>query len=158
MTVGPLLLLALQAASPPQSAGAGGSATQIEQLGSAPTGRRATEAPPAIVSKADPSARITQLSNNLQPVGDGEDTLARPTARVPEGTRAAVEVARAIDTIKGRGQQPTPELIAREVGPEVLESYLSRGTPALPPPDAKPEAPLGVAPLGVTIIPPGAPQ
>lgn len=154
--MGPLLLFLLQAASPPQEAGA--SATQIEQLGSAPTGRRASDAPPAIGSKAEPSARITQLSDDLQPVGNGEETLARPVARSAEGTRATLEVARAIDTIKGRGQQPTPELIAREVGPEVLETYLSGGTPASPPPEAKPDAPPGAAPLGVTIIPPGEPR
>lgn len=156
--IGLLLLFAIQAA--PSSSR---DSAAIEQLSTPASARRAAEAPPApIAARADPSARITQLPSGLKPVSDDEANLA---VVVPKRTEAdaAIEVARALGVIRGRGQQPTPELIAREVGPEVLDAYLNRGEPVPAPvrqPELKPEDGNGAkdAPPGITIIPAGGGQ
>ncbi len=161
-----MILVALMLAAGQAVPAPGAGAAQIDQLQLPSSPRRSAEAPPAPIPPraTDKSARVSQLPPELKPVGDEEGRLALAPPRPTEATRSAIEVARAIDVIRGRGQQPTPELIAREVGPEVLESYLNRAlAPGQPPPGAAPDLPLDPSgakqlPPGVTIVPKGGAQ
>lgn len=74
---------------------------------------------------ADPS-QISQLPPTLDaPVGasKGEDVLKGGDQH--DRRRFADEVARVAGTLRERGQQPTPEALAREIGPDTLAQYLS---------------------------------
>lgn len=144
-----LLALLLLAADPPASP------AQIEQL--APAAEASAQADNLGESRPDP--RVSQLPPMLAPIeGTTEDSLQRPAAAEPV-TGWTAEVLRALEIIRSRGQQPTPELIAREISPEALQAYLDaspdlKGTlvtpEALPPPLPR-DVPSGA---GVTIVPP----
>lgn len=119
---------------------------QVEQLQTGPA-QQAIAAPP-VGQKVDKPAATAQLSGNLE---------ARSDADAPEQGLREGEVdpglllyQRATDAwkiIRQRGQLPTPELMAREMGPEHLASFLERfrdavlifgkdsDTLPLPPPD-----------------------
>lgn len=103
------------------------------------------------------AATISQLPTNLEPnASANEEALAQPDAPTAPANRAASEVARAVAIIRGRGQQVTPELLAREVGADVLDVYLAQPNPVA---IALPMAvPTPVSPPGVTVIPSQGPK
>lgn len=95
------------------------------------------------------AASTAQLPPGLHPVSDepGQETgLTSPDTAAPD---LMGEVARAWTVIRNRGQQPTPELIAREIGPDLLTAFLnqypngvalitSQQPPSAPPPPEPP--------------------
>jgi hypothetical protein len=71
--------------------------------------------------------RMTQLPADTEAAGaapNPEAALEDPTDRSPRKDLYR-EVAAVWETIRRRGQQPTPELIAREIGPDNLARFLS---------------------------------
>lgn len=71
-------------------------------------------------------SQMPQLPPSLEaPFGDskGEDVLKRGDQQ--DRKRFSDEVARVADMLRERGQQPTPETLAREIGPNALAKYLS---------------------------------
>ena len=138
-----------------QAGGAAANPTHVDQLvvpNLGPPARRV----PAGPEKRSQAASIAQLPGNINPVAEArEEMLAEPPPTNNASSRASAEVARAAGVIRARGQQITPELLAREVGPEVLETYLAHPDAALPPTGLPSEATPTTAPIaGVTIIPP----
>jgi hypothetical protein len=136
----PLLPLLLVLAPPEQSA------AQIEQL--APAARPADA---ANLPQGRPDPRVSQLPQLLAPIeGTDEERLKRTPTDDPSGW--TTEVLKALQIIRSRGQQPTPELIARELSPDALQAYLNQApdlkgsAPEPPPPD--------LPPAGVTLLPP----
>ena len=71
--------------------------------------------------------RVTQLpadTETVDPTPNPEAALEDPTDRSPR-KELYREVAAVWEAIRRRGQQPTPELIAREIGPDNLARFLS---------------------------------
>lgn len=109
------------------------------------------------IQKTKPDAAISQLPPMLDPIeGTDEEDLEQPDTRPSAGM--SDEVSRAFVIIRARGQEPTPELIAREISPEALQAYLSTNPdardpkpPEPTPPNALPPNPAGA--LGVIVIP-----
>lgn len=75
-----------------------------------------------------PATTIEQLppTVDLPPEASAPESSLEKTA--PKSPRAGLydEVAMAWEVIRKRGQQPTPELIAREIGPDVLARFLNQ--------------------------------
>ena len=141
-----LSLLLLQAGS------SAANPVQVDQLPAPAAGVPARRLPSS-PSKSGQVA-ITQLPPDLTMVADADETeLVNPPNLDASPSRAAVELARAIGIIRGRGQQVTPELLAQEVAPEVLEIYLSNPG-AFPAATGLPDQAVPAVPPGVTIIPP----
>lgn len=98
----------------------------VEQL---PNPQRASpdlDIPDLPRSKSENPTSIRQLPEMLDaPVGKskGEETLA--PVKDTDRYRLAGEVARVAEMLRARGQQPTPDALAREIGPEALTEYLS---------------------------------
>jgi hypothetical protein len=99
---------------------------------------------------------VEQLPADVTASDGDESEAALIAGSVGQSRTAAVEIARAFEVIRGRGQVPTAELIAREVGPDVLQSYLQSNPAALADPTPKPPVQTTpVVPLpGIVIIPP----
>lgn len=147
MTV--LLALFLSGIAPPAQ-----SETQIEQLAPESAGKPAVEN----IHKGKPDARVAQLPATLDPIEGSSEKELQQSAR-PATTNWTAEVLRAMEIIRTRGQQPTPELIAREISPEALQAYLSTNPdlkdPAPSPAPAPQPVPQDVpGQPGVTIVPP----
>ena len=73
------------------------------------------------------TARVRQLpadAEMLPSAPEPEQKLEQVTRRSPNATLYA-EVAAVWELIRRRGQQPTPELIAREIGPDALARFLN---------------------------------
>lgn len=102
-------------------------ATMIEQISvgsKAPSAR--VEPLPAPVAKANEAGAATQLPAGLDPLSNDpeqETSLTPPEPAVPD---MMGQVIRAWHVIHNRGQQPTPELIAREIGPDALTAFLNQ--------------------------------
>lgn len=77
-------------------------------------------------------AQVGQLPGDLEvPDDDGtspESAISQPI-QSPEAALIS-RVAEAWQVIRGRGQQPTPELIAREIGPDQLATFLDQNPEA----------------------------
>jgi hypothetical protein len=149
--MGATVILLMAAAAPP--AGAAAQTTQVEQLAPA---KPSTSAANVVTAEPVRPASVEQLPEDLR-ASDGsgaEDTLIAGQASA--GQASAGEIARAYSVIRARGQVPTAELIAREVGPDVLQAYLETNPGVLADPSSKaPATPDPVKPLpGVVIIPP----
>jgi hypothetical protein len=112
-----LALIAPQQQTPPAD-------LSVEQL------PRAHEGADGINQVAAPDrqpTRMTQLPADTEAVGptpNPEAALEDPTDRSPR-KELYREVAAVWEAIRRRGQQPTPELIAREIGPDNLARFLS---------------------------------
>lgn len=115
------ILIAMAAAAPsaPQT-----SIVYIEQIGV--VARKRMEAPRQIPIKPEDQRRpvaLNQLPSNLQQSKDAnENELASKSS--PEASLTA-DVLRAWNQIRERGQTPTPDLIAREIGPDRLAEFLA---------------------------------
>lgn len=115
------VLMAMVAAAPsaPQT-----SIVYIEQIGVA--ARKRMEATRQIPIKPEDQRRpvaFNQLPSNLQQSKDAnENELASKSS--PEASLTA-DVLRAWNQIRERGQTPTPDLIAREIGPDRLAEFLA---------------------------------
>ena len=101
---------------------------------------------------------VNQLPSTLQSDGDDkEDTLVSKTS---PGASLTADVVEAWNQIRQRGQTPTPDLIAREIGPDKLAEFLASSpvaasilaTGTLP--DQAPQPEAGRKEGGVTVIPP----
>lgn len=138
----------------------GENAFAVEQL---PSPRRANpdvDIPDLPRSKGENPTSIRQLPEMLDaPVGKsaGEETLAQSTGG--DRYRLVEEVARVAEMLRARGQQPTPDALAREIGPDALTEYLSVDPSMLDsyamPKDGHPSQPL---PEDVIVLPPAMPQ
>ena len=128
---------------------------QIEQL--APPKTSATT---QIVVDDKPvrAADVAQLPDTARAVDGESDEEALFAARTTPTRTTSAEVARAFEVIRSRGQVPTPELIAREIGPDALQAYLQANPGALPEPVLVPRDPIlpepGKGVPGTIIIPP----
>lgn len=114
-----LIAMAVAVPNPPQT-----SIVYIEQIGVAT--RKRTDATRQIPRKSEEQRRpvaFNQLPPNLQQSQDAnENELASKSS--PEAS-LTVDVLRAWSHIRERGQTPTPDLIAREIGPDRLAEFLA---------------------------------
>lgn len=96
----------------------------VDQIGAASSLAAATEQiRPKAVTSAPSEIGVDQLPETLQPKADGsEDSLGRNAGPAPT---LADEVLAAWNLIRQRGQTPTPDLIAREIGPDKLAEFLA---------------------------------
>jgi hypothetical protein len=119
--LGTTILIAMSAAATtvPQP-----SIAYIEQIGVA--ARKRMEATRQIPMKIEDQRRpvaFNQLPSDLQQSNDAnENELASKSS--PEASLTA-DVLRAWNQIRGRGQTPSPDLIAREIGPDRLAEFLA---------------------------------
>lgn len=115
------ILIAMAAVAPPAPQT---SIAYIEQI--AVAARKRMEATPQIPRKSEEQRRpvaFNQLPQNLQQSQDAnENELASKSS--PEAS-LTVDVLRAWNQIRERGQTPTPDLIAREIGPDRLAEFLA---------------------------------
>lgn len=72
------------------------------------------------------AASTTQLPSDLRAASDDPDQETGLTSPDTASPDLMSEVARAWYVIRSRGQQPTPELIAREIGPDMLTAFLNQ--------------------------------
>ncbi len=110
---------------------AGAQGAEVEQL-SRPLGTPSDLVVPNVApaAKGTNPALVQQLPPTLDAPsehGKGEDTLIRGDER----KTLAAEVARAAELMRQRGQQPTPEALAREIGPDALAAFLDQDPSAL---------------------------
>jgi hypothetical protein len=105
---------------------------------------------------------VTQLPSDLQPLAPGSEAQLEAEAGPPRTLTA--EVLAAWNLIRTRGQVPTPDLIAREIGPGKLAEFLASSPGAAnvlatgQEPDSNVAPPGADAERGVTvktIVPPG---
>ncbi len=120
MFLAPLIFLA--ASAPAQSAPRTTS-VYIEQINIAAL--RKMEATRQIPTRTEDQRRVAfnQLPSNLEQSKDAnENELVSKTT--PEANLTA-DVLRAWNQIRNRGQTPTPDLVAREIGPDRLAEFLA---------------------------------
>ncbi|HKY82140.1 MAG TPA: hypothetical protein VJM09_11805 [Sphingobium sp.] len=132
--------------------------TDIDQLVEKQPARPDVSAPNVAAAKGNDPATVQQLPSTLEASaehGKGEGTLIRGDDR----KTLAGEVARAAEMLRQRGQQPTPEALAREIGPDALATFLNQDPSALDS-YSTPKEDAGAAPLPpgsdgtVVILPP----
>jgi|GEM_PF-1520216 len=123
----------------------------VPQIAGPTTGAQAVAVEP--VGGPDRSTAVAQLPPDAVPRDGDEPEPARPASR-PDGT-ASAEVLRAWYAIRARGQEPTPELVAREIGPEAISEIF--GTPEAPPAEPTPD-PAKPPEAGVIVNNLGAPN
>ena len=72
-------------------------------------------------------AAVEQLPEDLE-LGEGEEGPEAHIVRIEQSPEERLyrDVAEVWETIRKRGQQPTPELIAREIGPDTLARFLDQ--------------------------------
>jgi hypothetical protein len=115
------LFAALQAGS-----AMGQSSAQVDQIQvPASSDGPSVAAPQVPVAKPTRSATVNQLPRYLEPLSDDDVPEAPAPSTATRDSRVRDDIARAIQTIRDRGQQPTPELIAREIGPEAITAFLN---------------------------------
>lgn len=118
----------LQTAAASAASGQGAEIEQLSRPRTAPSDLAVPNVAPA--AKATNPALVQQLPPTLDAPTDhstGEDTLVRGDDR----KTLASEVARAAELMRQRGQQPTPEALAREIGPDALAAFLNQDPAAL---------------------------
>jgi hypothetical protein len=111
-----------------------------------------------------PRTNMSQISNDAKiaaAVKDAPESAIGTPEQTPE-LALYQQVAQVWSTIRQRGQQPTPELIAREIGPDQLTKFLGQipnapkifgvdsDTLPLPKPGSEP-LPVGA---GIVVLPP----
>ncbi|WP_208402820.1 hypothetical protein [Sphingomonas japonica] len=109
---------------------AGSDRTTAEQI--APTAAPAApKPPPGTVQQIRPNNRASTEILQLPPDAEVAPSAESPEQALAEGLPRSPrlnlyeEVAAVWEMIRKRGQQPTPDLIAREIGPENLARFLS---------------------------------
>ncbi len=121
------------------------------QQGSAQTGT--SDAVVDQLGEKEPtSGEVDQLSDSLEPLNDGDET-ALASSDDPKGDLTS-QVVTAWHAIRQRGQTPTPDLIASEIGAEKVAEFLAGGgqaasvlaTGQLPDSAPLPQDPQGSAP------------
>lgn len=118
-----LLLVAPPTAEPPPS---GGEATTVNQIG--PPREKGGDRVEQVDVRKSTSVAVEQLPDTIDlPRDDSgpEGSLEKLTVEHPRAELYR-EVATAWEMIRRRGQQPTPELIAREIGPDMLARFLNQ--------------------------------
>lgn len=105
----------------------------VEQIGLSPRSTASSDFQIATQSTAkNDKALVGQLPGDLE---IPEDDDSRPEAAIsrpvisPEA-KLYGQVAEAWQVIRQRGEQPTPELIAREIGPDTLATFLDQNPAA----------------------------
>ncbi|WP_141395871.1 hypothetical protein [Sphingomonas spermidinifaciens] len=85
-----------------------------------------TVAPLPAISPTNRSAGINQLPGNLEAREGAEapESVLSTSAPTPDRVLHA-EVLRTWNQLRQRGQQPTAELLAKEIGPEALARFLA---------------------------------
>lgn len=99
----------VQISGPPGSAQSGTSDAVVDQLD----------------EKASASGDVDQLSDTLEPLGEGDETELVSRGD-PKGDLTS-QVITAWHAIRQRGQTPTPDLIASEIGAEKVAEFLAGG-------------------------------
>lgn len=102
-------------------------AVMIEQI--QPPGRHPptkVEAVPHRPVASKEAATTLQLPPDLASVSDDPDQETGLTSPDTVAPNLFGDVVRAWHVIRNRGQQPTPELIAREIGPDALTAFLNQ--------------------------------
>lgn len=120
---GIFLMMALLLDEKPAASATNNPSVQVEQV--QPSDRETDISSPNIGSATDNPTAVLQLPHTLDAPREspkGESTLATGG----EKKNLAADVARALEFIRERGQQPTPELLAREIGPDALAAYLNQ--------------------------------
>lgn len=106
------------------------STTQVEQVASAPLPKST-----AIIDTADlpaiegrrATAAMGQLPDDIEvSEGDQGPETSLVSDRVSPRAELYTEVAEVWAALRKQGQQPTPELIAREIGPDTLTRFLDQ--------------------------------
>ncbi|MGB7407505.1 MAG: hypothetical protein WA908_03300 [Pontixanthobacter sp.] len=71
---------------------------------------------------------IAQLPGDIEAIDPADPAAEQIISRPVESPEARLyaQVAEVWETIRSRGQQPTPELIAREIGPDSLTTFLDQ--------------------------------
>ena len=117
--------LALMAAAMPLAALAQvevSGSTAIDQISLPDLSAQQIESDQVALS-ADSAPSLTQLPEGLEPVASANEDQLGETAAPPRSLTRDVLVA--WETIRGRGQTPTPDLVAREIGPDRLAEFLA---------------------------------
>jgi hypothetical protein len=140
----------------------------VEQIGGAPTNSTASDYQIATQATGkNDKALVGQLPPDLEipPDDDSQPEIAISRPIVSPEAALYGQVAEAWQVIRQRGQQPTPELIAREIGPDTLATFLDqnpaaadifgRDSDTLP---ADIPGLEGVPDGGIEILPPGQAQ
>ncbi len=96
--------------------------TQTEQIGSKRLPKPSAKTP-AIPAQQASTIGVEQLSEDLEPSADSNEAGLKNTTK-PEANLNA-QVITAWQQIRERGQTPTPDLIAREIGPDKLAEFLA---------------------------------
>ncbi|WP_313807905.1 hypothetical protein [Sphingobium sp.] len=122
-----LFLMLQHAGAPAQGANPD---LEVEQLSRPQAPDRDIAVPNVAPPRNGNPAQVSQLPSTLdapRESGKGEATLVKGDDR----RDLAGEVARAAEMLRQRGQQPTPEALAREIGPDALAAYLNQDPSAL---------------------------
>ena len=152
----PLFLLLQQGSAAAQ---VGNPGLEVEQLAHPQPHASDLAVPNVAAPRNGNPAQLPQLPPTLEAPresGKGEASLVKGDDK----RDLAGEVARAAEMLRQRGQQPTPETLAREIGPDALAAYLNQNPSALDiystpkTPDNSP-APDGGGATGQVIILPG---
>ena len=79
-------------------------------------------------SRGTDAVTMAQLRQDLEPLAgeDGDAETALESQQSSPEIRLYQQVAQVWATIRARGQQPTPELIAQEIGPDNLARFLDQ--------------------------------
>ena len=141
-----LMLQGAPAAEPP--------AVQVEQVAPDQKASSAVSAPNITTSPVRDPADVPQLPQTLEAPRESARGEAVLSSGEDSKKNLAAEVARAVEFIRQRGQQPTPETLAREIGPDALATYLNQDPSHVgifsapenshPNPSADPDLPDGV--------------
>ena len=116
-----LIFLCLAQAASQDAPPVGRDRARVEQIGPA---RTPPVTAPVPAQPGQRNAAIGQLPPTLEAPNAPENDLVRPLQT--DERRLYAEMAEVWLLIRQRGQQPTPDLIAREIGPEALATFLDQ--------------------------------
>ena len=120
-----LISLLLLAGAPPAPSAPAAKSIYIEQI-SVVAARKRMEALKQIAAKQEEARKavaVNQLPPDLQQ--SAEEKEGELVSRTSPSSTLTADVLRAWNQIRSRGQTPTPDLIASEIGPDRLAEFLA---------------------------------
>ena len=120
-----LISLLLLAGAPPAPSAPAAKSIYIEQI-SVVAARKRMEALKQIAAKQEEARKavaVNQLPPDLQQSADEKE--GELVSRTSPSSTLTADVLRAWNQIRSRGQTPTPDLIASEIGPDRLAEFLA---------------------------------